>query len=330
MPDRHTSTGVDSPPGPAAHPPPDKTKKALDPVSSASSSRPSSTPPRWRASAPTSGWSRRCTSSTSPTRRAWTRHGTSSSPTTGPAAPSPRPVTGSRPRRPPPATARASRPGSAGPRPPRGCRPSAGGGAGPAGGPGDRRREAGEGREQRTAGRRPEEQARREHARSGQAGAGCGEEVRVRRRRGRGPKQTPLRGAAASVVKNMNASLTVPTATSVRAVPAKLLADNRIVINNHLARARGRQGLLHPPDRLRAGPGAGRLPEHEQRLRRGRRQAGAGAARARQLRAGHRPAQARRLPLPGRGVHQGRRGRWTSRPSGPPTRTSSGGPARAS
>jgi multifunctional 2-oxoglutarate metabolism enzyme len=56
---------------------------------------------------------------------------------------------------------------------------------------------------------------------------------------GEGPKRTPLRGAAASVVKNMNASLTVPTATSVRAVPAKLLADNRIVINNHLARARG-------------------------------------------------------------------------------------------
>ncbi len=56
---------------------------------------------------------------------------------------------------------------------------------------------------------------------------------------GEGPKQSPLRGAAASVVKNMNASLTVPTATSVRAVPAKLLADNRIVINNHLTRARG-------------------------------------------------------------------------------------------
>ncbi|MGY1713800.1 multifunctional oxoglutarate decarboxylase/oxoglutarate dehydrogenase thiamine pyrophosphate-binding subunit/dihydrolipoyllysine-residue succinyltransferase subunit [Geodermatophilus sp. SYSU D01106] len=56
---------------------------------------------------------------------------------------------------------------------------------------------------------------------------------------GEGPKRTPLRGAAASVVKNMNASLTVPTATSVRAVPAKLLADNRIVINNHLKRSRG-------------------------------------------------------------------------------------------
>ena len=37
----------------------------------------------------------------------------------------------------------------------------------------------------------------------------------------------------------MAASLTVPTATSVRSVPAKLLIDNRIVINNHLGRGRG-------------------------------------------------------------------------------------------
>ena len=41
------------------------------------------------------------------------------------------------------------------------------------------------------------------------------------------------------VVKNMKASLEVPTATSVRAVPAKLMADNRIVINNFLKRNRG-------------------------------------------------------------------------------------------
>ena len=34
-------------------------------------------------------------------------------------------------------------------------------------------------------------------------------------------------------------SLAVPTATSVRAIPAKLLIDNRIVINNHLSRGRG-------------------------------------------------------------------------------------------
>jgi 2-oxoglutarate decarboxylase len=48
-----------------------------------------------------------------------------------------------------------------------------------------------------------------------------------------------LRGAAARTAANMTASLTVPTATSVRPVPAKLLVDNRIVINNHLARGRG-------------------------------------------------------------------------------------------
>ncbi|HXO51740.1 MAG TPA: multifunctional oxoglutarate decarboxylase/oxoglutarate dehydrogenase thiamine pyrophosphate-binding subunit/dihydrolipoyllysine-residue succinyltransferase subunit [Mycobacterium sp.] len=48
-----------------------------------------------------------------------------------------------------------------------------------------------------------------------------------------------LRGAAAAVVKNMSASLEVPTATSVRAIPAKLLIDNRIVVNNHLKRTRG-------------------------------------------------------------------------------------------
>ncbi|MDQ1287043.1 MAG: multifunctional 2-oxoglutarate metabolism enzyme [Actinomycetota bacterium] len=48
-----------------------------------------------------------------------------------------------------------------------------------------------------------------------------------------------IKGPAARVVTNMEASLRVPTATSVRAVPAKLLIDNRIVINNHLGRARG-------------------------------------------------------------------------------------------
>ena len=48
-----------------------------------------------------------------------------------------------------------------------------------------------------------------------------------------------LKGPAARVVTNMEASLAVPTATSVRAVPAKLLIDNRVVINNHLRRSRG-------------------------------------------------------------------------------------------
>ncbi len=56
---------------------------------------------------------------------------------------------------------------------------------------------------------------------------------------GGGSQTTVLRGPAARVVTNMDASLEVPTATSVRAVPAKLLIDNRIVINNFLKRARG-------------------------------------------------------------------------------------------
>ena len=50
---------------------------------------------------------------------------------------------------------------------------------------------------------------------------------------------TPLRGVAAKIVSNMEESIQVPTATSVRAVPAKVLIDNRTVINNHLAHNRG-------------------------------------------------------------------------------------------
>jgi 2-oxoglutarate decarboxylase len=49
----------------------------------------------------------------------------------------------------------------------------------------------------------------------------------------------PLRGAAARIVANMEASLQVPTATSVRPVPAKLLEVNRKIANNHLTRTRG-------------------------------------------------------------------------------------------
>ncbi|MFM8927108.1 MAG: multifunctional oxoglutarate decarboxylase/oxoglutarate dehydrogenase thiamine pyrophosphate-binding subunit/dihydrolipoyllysine-residue succinyltransferase subunit [Rhodoluna sp.] len=48
-----------------------------------------------------------------------------------------------------------------------------------------------------------------------------------------------LKGMAKTLASNMDASLTIPTATSVRAIPAKLLIDNRIVINSHLSRTRG-------------------------------------------------------------------------------------------
>lgn len=50
---------------------------------------------------------------------------------------------------------------------------------------------------------------------------------------------TILKGMPKALAVNMDLSLTVPTATSVRAIPAKLLIDNRIVINNHLKRTRG-------------------------------------------------------------------------------------------
>ena len=50
---------------------------------------------------------------------------------------------------------------------------------------------------------------------------------------------TPLRGAAARIVTNMNASLAVPTATSVRTVSARLLEINRIALTEALARASG-------------------------------------------------------------------------------------------
>ncbi len=50
---------------------------------------------------------------------------------------------------------------------------------------------------------------------------------------------TPLRGVGKTLAANMDQSLSVPTATSVRTIPAKLMIDNRIVINNHLRRDRG-------------------------------------------------------------------------------------------
>ncbi|HUY17097.1 MAG TPA: multifunctional oxoglutarate decarboxylase/oxoglutarate dehydrogenase thiamine pyrophosphate-binding subunit/dihydrolipoyllysine-residue succinyltransferase subunit [Acidimicrobiales bacterium] len=50
---------------------------------------------------------------------------------------------------------------------------------------------------------------------------------------------TPLRGAAARIVTNMNASLAVPTATSVRTVAARLLEINRSALNESLARSSG-------------------------------------------------------------------------------------------
>jgi 2-oxoglutarate decarboxylase len=56
----------------------------------------------------------------------------------------------------------------------------------------------------------------------------------------------PLRGAAARTAINMESSLGVPTATSFRQVPAKLLEVNRRVINGYLGRTgRGKVSFTH-------------------------------------------------------------------------------------
>ncbi|MEM7140158.1 MAG: multifunctional oxoglutarate decarboxylase/oxoglutarate dehydrogenase thiamine pyrophosphate-binding subunit/dihydrolipoyllysine-residue succinyltransferase subunit [Actinomycetota bacterium] len=60
------------------------------------------------------------------------------------------------------------------------------------------------------------------------------------------PPGEPIRGASARVVTNMEASLDVPTATSFRQVPAKLLEVNRKVINGHLTRKQsGKVSFTH-------------------------------------------------------------------------------------
>jgi len=48
------------------------------------------------------------------------------------------------------------------------------------------------------------------------------------------PNATPLRGGFARIVENMERSLGIPTATSVRAIPVKLLEENRRISNQYL------------------------------------------------------------------------------------------------
>lgn len=61
------------------------------------------------------------------------------------------------------------------------------------------------------------------------------------------PTASPLRLGAGAVAKHMITSLEVPTATSVRTIPAKLLEVNRELINAHLGRRskRGRVSFSH-------------------------------------------------------------------------------------
>ena len=58
--------------------------------------------------------------------------------------------------------------------------------------------------------------------------------------------RAPLRGIPARIAENMNASLSVPTATTVRTLPVKALVENRAIINAHMRdRALGKASFTH-------------------------------------------------------------------------------------
>ncbi|HKC66237.1 MAG TPA: multifunctional oxoglutarate decarboxylase/oxoglutarate dehydrogenase thiamine pyrophosphate-binding subunit/dihydrolipoyllysine-residue succinyltransferase subunit, partial [Pyrinomonadaceae bacterium] len=57
---------------------------------------------------------------------------------------------------------------------------------------------------------------------------------------------TPIRGGALKIVENMETSLSVPTATSNRRIPVKVLDENRRIINKHLQETgRGKASYTH-------------------------------------------------------------------------------------
>ena len=61
-----------------------------------------------------------------------------------------------------------------------------------------------------------------------------------------GAEARPLTGASKKIVENMEQSLTVPTATSFRNIPVKLLEENRKILNDRLqASGRGKGSFTH-------------------------------------------------------------------------------------
>lgn len=60
------------------------------------------------------------------------------------------------------------------------------------------------------------------------------------------PGEAVLKGAQRAIAKNMDASLDIPTATTVRDMPAKLMFENRALINDHLrSQGRGKISFTH-------------------------------------------------------------------------------------
>lgn len=61
-----------------------------------------------------------------------------------------------------------------------------------------------------------------------------------------GQSETRLKGSLKAIAKNMTESLTIPTATTVRDMPARLMFENRAIINAHLkATGKGKVSFTH-------------------------------------------------------------------------------------
>jgi multifunctional 2-oxoglutarate metabolism enzyme len=55
----------------------------------------------------------------------------------------------------------------------------------------------------------------------------------------------PIRGGALKIVENMETSLGVPTATSNRLIPVKVLEENRVIVNQHLKEQKRKASYTH-------------------------------------------------------------------------------------
>ena len=132
----------------------------------------------------------------------------------------------------------------------------------------------------------------------------------------------PLRGAAARIAENMNASLTIPLATSQRIIPVKVIDENRRIINEHRALL-GKSKISYTHligwaivKALRSNPTLNHAYAETQRpaVPRG--------ARPGQHRHRGGCGGQRRRAVAESAEHQGRRRRWTSRSSSAPSTTS--------
>ncbi len=107
-----------------------------------------------------------------------------------------------------------------------------------------------------------------------------------------------LKSAARATAKHMEASLSIPTATSQRQIPAKLLIENRALINAHLARTVGGKVSFTHLIGYALVEALCEMPRPERALHDRGRQARRRASRAHRLRPGHRRGRTRRATTP--------------------------------